>query len=222
MAPGTFLAIGVAGLVVLLVSAFLGADDADVDADVDLDLDADLDLGTDLDLDTDLDVETDLDVDTNLDTEADGGSVVGGAGHGVASTVLEWFSLKALAVVAVGFGFVGWATSSGDRSSGFVWAASIVTGVALWILAVRLLFPWLKRQQGDDLQPLATYQGLMAEVVVRIPADGVGTVQLIDPSGAVVRRDARSAHRNHEVARGTTVLVVMSTTEHVVVDEFDV
>jgi len=200
-------------LVVLLISAFLGSDDADLEADLDLDVDVDVDL----------DLETDLDLDANLDVEADVDTDVDAAGpmHGGAAAVLEWFSLKALAVVAVGFGFVGWAASSTDGSTTVVWTAAIVTGLALWVMAVRLLFPWLKRQQGDDLQPLAAYQGLMAEVVVRIPADGIGIVQLTDPSGAIVRRDARSAHRGHEVARGTRVLVVMSTTEHVVVDEFE-
>lgn len=211
MASGTFLAIGLAGMAVLLISAFFGSDDTGLETD------ADIDLG--VDVDADVDVDTDLDADTDVDGGADGD----GSFHGsAAGTVLEWFSLKALAVVAVGFGFMGWAISVGDGSGAMVWTAAIVTGIALWILAVRLLFPLLKRQQGDDLQPVAKYQGLMAEVVVRIPPNGVGIVQLTDPSGAVVRRDARSVHRNHEVTRGSRVLVVMSTAEHVVVDEFEI
>jgi hypothetical protein len=181
MAGSTFLVIGVVGLVLLGISAFLGADDADLD--------------------------TDLDVD-------------GSDGSGSGGGVLEWLSVKSLAVAAVGFGFVGWATTSNGNAGVIVWTLSIATGLALWALAVKLLFPWLKQQQGDDLQPLESYQGLTAEVVVRIPANGVGTVQLTDPSGTVVRRDARSTHRDHEVARGTRVLVVLSTAEHVVVDEF--
>jgi hypothetical protein len=195
MAPGTFLAIGFAGMAILAISALLDTDDTDVEADVDTDVD--------------------------VDVGADGDIEAGGSAHLGAAGVLEWFSLKALAVVAVGFGFVGWATASNDGTTLLVWTAATSTGLVLWILAVRVLFPWLKRQQGDDLQPLGAYQGLSAEVVVRIPRDGIGIVQFVDPNGAVVRRDARSAHRDHEVSRGTKVMVVLSTAEHVVVDEFE-
>lgn len=184
MAGSTFLVIGVIGLVLLGVSAFLGADDVDLDTDLDADLDA----------------------------NGSGGHAGGG--------ILEWLSIKAIAVGAVGFGFMGWATAANDSAGAIVWTASIVTGLALWVLAVKMLFPWLRQQQGDDLLPVGSYQGLTAEVVVRIPPSGVGTVQFTDPHGTVVRREARSTHRDHEVPAGTSVLVVLSTAEHVVVDEF--
>ncbi len=207
MAGSTFLIIGVAGLVLLAISALLGSDDADLDTDVDLDLD----------LDTDLDVDFDADVDADVDSALDGHGHAGGGGGG---GVLEWLSVKAIAVAAVGFGFVGWATTSNEYAGAIIWTASIVTGLALWALAVKFLFPWLKTQQGHDLQKLESYAGLTAEVVVRIPPNGIGTVQFTDPSGAVVRRDARSNHKDHEVAAGSRVVVLLSTAEHVVVDEF--
>ena len=191
MAASTFLVIGAVGMILLVVSAFLGADDAD------------------LDMDADFDIDLEADVDTDVHT-------AGLSGGGI----LEWVSIKGLAVGAVGFGFVGWATTSNGYSSFVVWLLSIITGIALWALAVKFLFPLLKAQQGDDLQTVESYSGLSAEVVVRIPANGVGTVQFTDPSGMVVRRDARSNHRDHEVAAGKQVLVLLSTAEHVVVDEF--
>ena len=193
MAAGTFLAIGLIGLVLLAVSALLGTDEADVDADIDIDLDLD----------------TDSDVDADIST-----------GSGMAGTVLEWLSIKALSVAAVGFGFVGWAITTSDGSAALALAAAILTAVALWFLAVRFLFPWIRTQQGDDLQPLEAYEGLPAEVVVRIPANGIGTVQFTDPNGAVVRRNARSVHDGDEVPTGKQVLIVLSKTDHVVVDEF--
>ncbi len=194
MAANTFLVIGAVGMVLLVVSALLGGDHADFDMNVDADLD--------LDLDVDTDVETDVHA--------------GAAGGGV----LEWVSIKGLSVGAVGFGFVGWATTTNGYSTLAVWLLSLITGVALWALAVKFLFPILKSQQGHDLQTVESYNGLTAEVVVRIPANGVGTVQFTDPSGMVVRRDARSNHKDHEVAAGKQVLVLLSTAEHVVVDEF--
>ncbi len=193
MAEGTFLAIGVIGLVLLAVSALLGADEADVDMDLDLDVDVDLDTDADLDSPT---------------------------GGGMAGTVLEWLSIKAIAVAAVGFGFVGWAATANGAASFVALVSAITTAIILWILAVRFLFPWLRQQQGDDLQPLEAYEGLPAEVVVRIPPDGIGTVQFTDPNGAVVRRDARSTHHGHEIKNGTQVLIVLSKSDHVVVDEF--
>lgn len=191
MAASTFLVIGAVGMILLVVSAFLGTDDGDLDMDADLDID----------------LEADVDTDVHASGLSGGG-------------ILEWFSIKGLAVGAVGFGFVGWATTSNGYSAFVVWFLSIIIGIALWALAVKFLFPLLKAQQGDDLQTVESYSGLTAEVVVRIPANGVGTVQFTDPSGMVVRRDARSNHRDHEVAAGTQVLVLLSTAEHVVVDEF--
>lgn len=194
MAEGTFLAIGLIGLVLLAVSALLGADEADVDMDLDVDLDVD------------------LDTDADLDAPSGGSSMAG--------TVLEWLSIKAIAVAAVGFGFVGWAATANGAASFIALLSAILTALVLWVLSVRFLFPWLRQQQGDDLQPLEAYEGLTGEVVVRIPADGIGTVQFTDPNGAVVRRDARSTHHDHEVKAGTQVLIVISKSDHVVVDEF--
>lgn len=174
MAGSTFLIIGLAGLVLLGVSAFVGSDDIDVDAD--------------------------------------GSSGVGGG-------ILEWFSIKGLSVAAVGFGFVGWATTANNATGGLVWTASLIIGVVLWALAVKMLFPWLKGQQGDDLQSLESYQGQTAEVVVRIPPNGVGTVQFTNSGGAVLRLEARSTNREQEVATGKRVLVVLSNAENVVVEE---
>ena len=199
MAASTFLIIGGVGMVLLLVSAVMGDHDTDMDMDVDLDVDLDMDL--------DADLETDLDADSSS-----GGAIGGG--------ILEWLSIKGLAVAAVGFGFVGWAMTSNGAATATVWALSIVTGLALWALAVKLLFPWLRQQEGHDLPTLESYHGLIAEVVVRIPANGVGTVQFTDPTGLVLRRDARSHQPDHEVPAGTRVLVVLSTAEHVVVDEY--
>ncbi|MCP3977474.1 MAG: hypothetical protein GY720_23560 [bacterium] len=190
MAANTFLVIGAVGMVLLVVSAFLGADDADLDMDADID----------------------VDLEADLDSDVHGGAVGGG--------ILEWVSIKGLSVGAVGFGFVGWATTTNGYSAIAVWLLSILVGVALWALAVKFLFPMLKSQQGDDMQAVESYSGLTAEVVVRIPANGVGTVQFTDPHGMVVRRDARSNHKDHEVAAGKQVLVLLSTAEHVVVDEF--
>ncbi len=190
MAANTFLVIGAVGMVLLVVSAFLGADHADLDMDADID----------------------VDLEADLDSDVHGGAVGGG--------ILEWVSIKGLSVGAVGFGFVGWATTTNGYSAIAVWLLSILVGVALWALAVKFLFPMLKSQQGDDMQAVESYSGLTAEVVVRIPANGVGTVQFTDPRGMVVRRDARSNHKDHEVAAGKQVLVLLSTAEHVVVDEF--
>jgi hypothetical protein len=203
MAASTFLIIGGVGMLLLLVSALTGADEADLDMDVDLDVDLDLDLETDLD--------------TDLDTDLGAGGTHGGA---IGGGVLEWLSIKAMSVAAVGFGFVGWALTSSGAAAAAVWVLSIVTGLGLWALAVKLLFPWLKRQQGHDLPSLESYQGLIAEVVVRIPPNGIGTVQFTDPSGMVVRRDARSHHPDYEVPQGKRVLMLLSTPEHVVVDEY--
>ncbi len=197
MAASTFLIIGMVGLVLLAVSAMLGSDDADLDMDMDVDLD----------LDIDVDADTDIDTDTS------------GSGGGGGGGILEWVSIKALAVGAVGFGFVGWATTTNNSAAFIVWTASIITGLALWIMAVKLLFPWLKTQQGDDLQTLDAYEGLMADVVVRIPTNGLGTVQFPDPSGSVIRRNARSVRKDQEVAAGKRVLIVLSKPEHVVVDD---
>lgn len=196
MTSGTFLAIGVIGLIVLIISAFLDSDEADVDSDFDLDVDTDVDV----------DIETSSDIDTGSAS--------------IAAGILAWFSLKALAVAAVGFGFVGWAATTNNSDGVVVWIAAIGTGCLLWAGAVLLLFPWLRKQQGDNLQSVATYQGLPAQVVVRIPIGGTGTVQFTEPSGAVVRRDARSVDREQEVLPGTKVVIVMSTAEHVLVDEF--
>lgn len=191
MAASTFLIIGMVGLVLLAISAMLGADDADLDMDLDVDLD--------------------LDVDADVDAGSGGGGGVGG--------VLEWLSIKALAIGAVGFGFVGWATTANGTAALVVWIVSIITGVVLWVMAVKLLFPWLKTQQGDDLQSLDAYEGLLAEVVVRIPATGLGTVQFADPNGSIIRRNAKSVGKDQEVAAGKRVLIVLSKPEHVVVDD---
>lgn len=196
MAASTFLVIGMVGLVLLAIAALMGADDMDVDADLDADLDVD------------------VDADTDLHAHADP------SGSGVGGTVLEWLSLKGLAVGAVGFGFVGWATTSNGSSALVVWLLSIAAGMALWALAVKLLFPLLRRQQGHDLQRAESYNGLMAEVVVRIPPNGVGIVQFTDPNGLVLRRDARSRQHEQEIRAGEQVVVLLSTSEHVVVDEF--
>lgn len=198
MAASTFLVIGMVGLVLLAIAALLGADDMDVDADLDADFDVDVDT------------DTDADIHANIDS---GGGGVGGA-------VLEWLSLKGLAVGAVGFGFVGWAATSNGSSAFVVWLLSITSGMALWALAVKLLFPWLRKQQGHDLQRAESYNGLTAEVVVRIPPNGVGIVQFTDPNGLVLRRDARSRRHEQEIRAGEQVVVLLSTAEHVVVDEF--
>lgn len=182
----------------LAISAFLGGDD------------------TDLDTDTDLDIDIDTDIDADVDVDVDAGPSHGGGG----GAILQWFSIKALSIAAVGFGFMGWALTSNGNATVIVWLLSILTGGALWGLAVLYLFPWVKRQQGDDLQRITAYQGLTAEVVVRIPADGTGTVQFTDPNGAVVRREARSIHRAHEVAVGTRVVIILAAAEYVTVDEF--
>lgn len=199
MAASTFLIIGGVGMVLLLISAFLGDHDTDTDLDVDLDVDMDLDIDTDLD----------------ADLAADGSH-----GHGIGGGVLEWLSIKGLSVAAVGFGSVGWAMTSSGANAGVVWISSIATGLALLVLAVKVLFPWLRRQEGHDLPTLESYHGLIAEVVVRIPANGIGTVQFADPSGMVVRRAARSRHSDQEVPTGKQVLVLLSKADHVVVDEY--
>jgi len=188
--------------VLLAISTFFGGDDTDMDAETDINVD--VDVGPDADLDVDGDMHLDA-------SHADG-----------AGAILQWFSIKALAVAAVGFGFMGWATTSNGNATAIVWIASILTGGAVWAMAVLFLFPWLRRQQGHDLQPASAYQGLTAQVVVRIPADGIGIVQFADPSGAVVRRDARSVHRDHEVAVGTRVAIILATAECVTVDEFSI
>lgn len=190
MAASTFLIIGVLGMILLLVSALLGGDHADMDMNVDVDLDVDTDL------------------------EADGHA------SGVGGGVLEFLSIKGLAVAAVGFGFVGWALTANGTATLLVWMMSILTGIGLWALAVRTLFPWLRAQQGHDLRTVESYHGLVAEVVVRIPRNGTGTVQFTDETGLVLRRDARSTHKDHEVATGKKVVVVLSNADHVVVDEF--
>ncbi len=199
MAASTFLIIGGVGMVLLLISAFLG--DQDTDTDLDVDMDVDLDLDVDADLDADL--------------EADGSH-----GHGIGGGILEWLSIKGLSVAAVGFGSVGWALTSSGVGAGLVLIASIATALALLVLAVKFLFPWLKSQEGHDLPTLESYHGLIAEVVVRIPENGVGTVQFTDPSGMVVRRDARSRHSDQEVPAGKQVLVLLSKADHLVVDEY--
>ena len=102
MAASTFLVIGAVGMVLLVVSAFLGADDAD------------------LDMDADLDIDLEADTDTDVHAAAAGGGI------------LEWFSIKGIAVGAVGFGFVGWATTSNGYSTSVVWLLSIIIGIALW------------------------------------------------------------------------------------------
>lgn len=217
-----FLVIGSVGLVLLVVSAFL-AGDHDVDSDADFDMDTDFDIDTDFDMDTDFDVDADFDADTDFDVDTHLDAGHGEAGHGGGGvSILQWFSLKALSVAAVGFGFMGWAMASNDSSAAGVWFVAIVTGLAVWALAVLFLFPWLRRQQGHDLQPASAYQGLTADVVVRIPANGIGTVQFRDPSGAVVRRTARSVHRDHEVPIGTRVVIVLAAPEHLAVDEFSI
>ena len=192
IAATTFLVIGLGGMALLLISAFLGGDDADFETEADFDLDTE--------------VDADVDVDT-------------GAGAGAGMGILQWFSVKAVAVAAVGFGFMGWALSTGGSSAALVWTAAVASGLALWVLSVIYLFPWLRRQQGDDLQSAEAYQGLEAEIVVRIPAGGVGQVQFTDPSGAVVRRDARAADKGNELAVGKRVLIVLATAEHVTVDQ---
>ncbi len=186
MTSGTFLVIGLVGLVLLGISALLGGDDLDTDVDTDFDTDIDADLESD----------------------------------GLAAGVLEWLSIKALALAAVGFGFFGWALSVMGAAGVLVWTVSILVAMAMWILAVRFVFPWMRSQEGDDLQPVEAYQGLRAQVVVRIPPDGIGTVQLTDPNGAVVRRNARATHKDAEIPAGKEVLIVLSTPEHVVVEEF--
>lgn len=52
MAASTLI-IGEVGMLLLIVSALTGADEADLDMDVDLDVDLDLDLETDLEADID-------------------------------------------------------------------------------------------------------------------------------------------------------------------------
>lgn len=201
MAASTFLAIGLVGLVLLAVSAFLGGDEADFDAE------------TDIGFDVDADVDVDVDVDGDFDTDTSHGGGGGGA-------ILQWFSIKAMSVAAVGFGFMGWALKANDSAAALVWIVSTLVGVLLWVLAVRILFPWLRKQQGDDLQSVEAYQGLTAQVVVRVPPGSIGTVQFTDPNGAVIRSDARAVHRDQEMAVGKQVLIILATAEHVVVDEF--
>ncbi len=197
MEASSFLIIGLVGFVLLAISAFIGSDDADIDVD------------------SDFDIDIDTDTDADIDFDSDSGDAISGG-----SAILQWFSIKALSIAAVGFGFVGWALTSNGAATFIIWLAAIATGFALWALAVLFLFPWIRMQQGNDLQPLEAYQGITGDVVVRIPPDGVGTVQFTDPNGAVIRRDARSIHRGHEVPVGKSVVIVLATEEHVSVDEF--
>ena len=178
-------------MALLLRSAFLGGDEGDFDSEPDFDFDSDADI--------------------------DASDVADGVG--AAAGILQWFSIKALSVAAVGFGFMGWAMTTGGSSTVVIWVSSVVVGAALWVLAVLYLFPWIRRQQGDDLQPASAYQGLEAEVVVRIAPGGVGKVQFTDPNGAVVRRDARAADKDTELDVGRRVLIVVATPDHVTVDQ---
>jgi len=204
MAASTFLVIGIVGLVLLAISALLGGDDADFDTD------------TDFDIDIDTDVDIDIDVDSDVDLDSD--SLHGGGG----GDILQWFSIKALSVAAVGFGFVGWALTSGGSPGLIALLLAIIVGGALWVAAVLWLFPWIRKQQGDDLQSVSAYRGLIGEVVIRIPSEGIGTVQFTDPNGAVIRRDARTVRPDDELAVGTEVVIVDSTDQYVLVNEFSI
>ena len=194
--------IGLVGLALLIISAFTGGDDGDFDGDFDADIDLDVDVDVDVDIDHDVDVDS------------------GFAGSG--SEILQWFSVKALAVAAVGFGFMGWATTLNGNSAAVVWLAAIVTSAAVWVLAVKYLFPWIRRQQGHDFFPASAYQGLTGHVVVRVPAGGKGVVQFTDPSGAVIRRDALAVRRDKELPAGAEVMIVTASPEHVAVEDFSV
>ena len=187
-------------MALLIISAFTGGDDGDFDSD----------------FDADVDLDVDVDVDHDVDVDSDG---ISGGGY---SEILQWFSVKALAVAAVGFGFMGWATTLNGNSAAVVWVAAILTSAAVWILAVKYLFPWIRRQQGHDFFPASAYQGLTGRVVVRVPPGGKGVVQFTDPSGAVIRRDALAVRRDKELPAGAEVMIVTATPEHVAVEGFSV
>ena len=204
--------------------------DVDIDTNASLDVDADVDINTDtsLDVDTDVDINTDtgLDVDSaDITTEtptAEFDTHIGMLddldGNGIPD-VLETdnlpikiknkqieFSLQNICAFFMMFGLVGLAMT---RSSGFSSIPAILAGgvagtFAAWLFT-RLNQSLMKLKSSGN-KKISTSIGNTGTVYLRIPADGVGQVEVV-VSGRLEICDAVSAD-NIEIKSGEKIRVI--------------
>ncbi len=208
----------------------------EADADVDIDADASLDVDADVDINADasLDVEADVDINTDTDFDADAADVSvepptteihnhGGMlgdldGNGIPD-IFETdnlpvkiknkqieFSLQNICAFFMMFGLVGLAMT---KSSGFSAIPAILAGGAAGTFAAWLftrLNQSLMKLKSSGNKVISSSIGKTGTVYLRIPADGVGQVEVV-VSGRLEICDAVSAD-NIEIKSGEKVKVI--------------
>lgn len=139
-----------------------------------------------------IDVSTEIHADTDLDHGFDGPS---------------WHSFTVLAAGLAGLGLSGFAAAHYDLPSFLCWSIAVAGGALLWAFVLFALIRPLARSQYNDVLQTSSLVDSEARVILAVPQDGIGQIDLATPSGGYLRLTARSID-NVTIPTGTQVLIV--------------
>jgi hypothetical protein len=126
-----------------------------------------------------------------------------------------------LGVGALAFGVVGLLTELSfgmSPASSVIW--SLAAGLIIGFGAQIILVWWSLRRKGEELEITYNVAGQAAEVIIAIPADGLGEITFQDDEG-LIHLGARSAS-GQPIAPGMTVIIERVTRNVAIVRQADV
>ena len=175
--------------------------DIDLDASADFNLDVSTDISIDVSTDISLDASADFNVDAGMDTDVGSGGVVP-------------FNIMCLCLFLVVFGALGHMVKRFMIAPLFValllFACFTLAALSYWALYTLVI----KRLRQNDASALAypDLKGKAATVTLRIASDSIGTISLLDSTGARITFRARmdpdlKDQMNDAIAQGESVII---------------
>lgn len=121
----------------------------------------------------------------------------------------SWHSFTVLATGLAGLGLGGFTAFHYDLPALMCWFIAIATGILFWAIMLFGVVKPLKRSQHNEVFSQDSLVNSEALVILPIPSNGIGEIELRSPLGGYLRLSARSAEPDGtSIPVRTSVLIV--------------